>query len=248
MIGTDSLVAVLVLACAFIAGRRVGMLDRNYRGRRRFISAAAGASVAYIFIHVLPELSEFQARFAETVSGRALLFPEYRVYSAALFGFVLFYGIENMAFSRRLMTHCEDFKHNDSSLVWTLQLGGFTAYCGLISYLMVDWTHGSKALALYCVAMVFHFLIIDHALRAEHGAAYDSCGRWWLAAAVVVGWALAKLSPIPASAMATLQGFVAGGVTINSVKDEMPKSGEGRFAWFALGAFIFAMLMLVSNR
>ena len=46
--------------------------------------------------------------------------------------------------------------------------------------------------------------------------------------------------------MATLQGFVAGGVTINSVKDEIPAAGEGRFGYFAMGAFAFALLMMLS--
>ena len=240
--------AAIVLASAFVVGRRLGILDRKYRGRRRFLSAAAGASVAYIFVQVLPELSESQAKFLASVAGQRLPSPEYRVYTAALLGFVLFYGLENMVFGRRLETHSDDFAHRSGLLIWTLHVGGFAAYCGLISYLMVDWTHGSAGIGLYCAAMTFHFLVVDHALRSEHGALYDARGRWCLAAAVLAGWPLALLHPLSDSAMATMQGFVAGGVTINSVKDELPKAGEGRFGWFTCGAFAFALAMIASNK
>lgn len=238
--------AAAVLAGVLLAGRGLGILDRTFCGRRRLLSAAAGASLAYVFVRVLPEMSEFQVRFAATTTGRSVAFPDYWVYFAALLGFVLFYGLENMVFGHRSETHTASLDHRNELLVRTLHIGGFAVYCGLISYLMVDWTHGNAGLALYCLAMAFHFMVIDHSLRSEYGEDYDARGRWWLASSVAAGWALAQLRPLSDAAMATMQGFVAGGVTINSVRNEMPGAGEGRFGWFVGGACAFALLLMIS--
>mgnify|MGYP007001730774 FL=1 len=238
--------AALLLSGVFVVGRRLGILDRKYRGRRRLFSAAAGASVAYIFVNVMPELGQFQAAFSQAAARRNLPFPEYRVYTSALMGFVLFHGLDSLVMASRTETHQEPCGHVNETAIGAIQIGGFAMYCALISYLMVGWTRGSATLALYCTAMAFHFFVIDHSLRSEHGVRYDGWGRWILALATLAGWAVARRLMMPDAAMATLQGFVAGGVTINSVKDEIPAAGEGRFGYFAMGAFAFALLMMLS--
>src|ERR1700721_3125055 len=88
------LAAIFVLACAFIFGRylRGPFADAP----RRVLSAAAGVSVAYVFVRALPELSEAQDIFTRVTFDRGLTFPEHRHYTAALTGFLFFFGLENM--------------------------------------------------------------------------------------------------------------------------------------------------------
>src|ERR1700689_5088251 len=125
--------AISLLACTFIFGRylRGPFADAP----RRVLSAAAGVSVAYVFIRALPEMSEAQDVFTRVTLDRGLPFPERRVYTAALIGFLLFYGLENMVSQsgQRSRTQGEPA----SRLTYKVQLGGFTAYCGLVGYLMV---------------------------------------------------------------------------------------------------------------
>ncbi len=102
-------------------------------------------------------------------------------------------------------------------------------------------------LVLYTVALTRHFLVIDHALREEYGPPYDRSGRWLLAASVVLGWVVGVFAPVQPALLSLLVGLISGGVVINSIKDELPKSGKGRFAPFAAAAVGYSLLLLLSQ-
>jgi hypothetical protein len=91
--------------------------------------------------------------------------------------------------------------------------------------------------------MALHFLIVDHALREEHGRAYDRTGRWVLAASVLMGWAVGTTTALSEVVFARLFAVLAGGVVITSLKAELPGEREGRFWPFCLGAVAYAVLL-----
>src|SRR5271155_3905919 len=121
---TIELAAISLLACTFIFGRylRGPFADAP----RRVLSAAAGVSVAYVFVRALPELSEAQDIFTRVTLNRGLPFPEHRIYTAALIGFLIFYGLENMVSRSGLRERAQ--AEPAAGLTYKLQLGGFTAY------------------------------------------------------------------------------------------------------------------------
>src|ERR687898_184054 len=93
----DTLVATLLFAMIFIFGWRL----HRARTPRAVLSLGAGATASYVFVRLLPELDEATTAFVAASAGRALPAPELRVYAAALFGFVVFYGLEHLlAWSR----------------------------------------------------------------------------------------------------------------------------------------------------
>jgi hypothetical protein len=233
------LAAIFLLACTFILGRylRGPFADAP----RRVLSAAAGVSVAYVFIRALPEMSEAQNVFTRVTLNRGLPFPERRVYTAALLGFLLFYGLENMV-SRSSARRGEQGEPA-AGLTYKLQLGGFAAYCGLVGYLMVH--QRSLPTLLYLIAMTLHFLAVNHSFEREYGSIYDRSGRWILAAGVVVGGAAGIFTSMSEEMLATLLGFNSGGVVINSMVMELPTEKEGRFWWFTLGAVGYSLLLLL---
>jgi hypothetical protein len=231
--------AISLLACTFIFGRylRGPFADAP----RRVLSAAAGVSVAYVFIRALPEMSEAQDVFTRVTLNRGLPFPERRVYMAALIGFLLFYGLENMV-SRSAARGMEQ-GGPAAGLTYKLQLGGFAAYCGLVGYLMVH--QRSLPTLLYLIAMTLHFLAVNHSFEREYGSTYDRGGRWILAAGVVVGGAAGIFTSMSEEMLTTLLGFNSGGVVINSMVMELPTEKEGRFWWFTLGAVGYSLLLLL---
>src|SRR3984885_2371561 len=233
------LAAVSVLACTFIFGRylRGPFADAP----RRVLSAAAGGSVAYVFIWALPEMSEAQDVFTRVTLNRGLPFPERRVYMAALLGFLLFYGLENMV-SRSAARRGEQGEPT-AGLTYKLQLGGFAAYCGLVGYLMVH--QRSLPTLLYLIAMTLHFLAVNHSFEREYGFTYDHRGRWLLTAAVLAGEAAGIFTSMSEEMLATLLGFNSGGVVINSMIMELPTEKEGRFWAFCLGAVGYSLLLLL---
>ena len=77
--------------------RPAGLPARPEGARRRFLSFAAGISVAYIFVHVLPALHVIREFHTESPTDFKMLFPEYSVYLWTMVGFLVFYGLETMA-------------------------------------------------------------------------------------------------------------------------------------------------------
>jgi hypothetical protein len=235
---TIQLASISLLACTFVLGRY--LQTPLSAAPRRWLSAAAGVSVAYVFIRALPEMSEAQDVFTRVTLDRGLPFPERRVYTAALIGFLLFYGLENMVSrsgGRR------EQGEPAAGLTYKLKLGGFAAYAGLVGYLMVH--QRSLPTLLYLIAMTLHFLAVNHSFEREYGFTYDHGGRWLLAAAVVVGGSAGIFTSMSEELLATLLGFNSGGVVINSMVMELPTEREGRFWAFCLGAVGYSLLLLL---
>jgi hypothetical protein len=241
-----SLVAALILASvlALCGGSVEGRGARRFWARRRWISAAAGVSVAYVFIDVLPELA-IQGRAIAAAAGGSALFAEQRVYLLALISFVVLYGLQHMVLSARAQRRDTVVEEGARDGVYWLHLAGFSAYSALVGYLLVERAEqGAQTLAVYVLAMAIHFLIVDHSLSEEHGRAYRTGGHWWLASSVLSGWAVGAAMPLDGVTFARLFALLAGGVVITSLGAELPDEREGRFWPFCLGAVAFAILLL----
>jgi len=245
-ISLGSLGAAVVLALVYVGGARFG--EDGAAGiwsRRRWVSAAAGVSVAYVFVDVLPELAEHHRAFRDAM-GEGLRFAEQRIYLLALVSFVVLYGLEHMVLASR-----EERRGTVAAgvpdAVYGLHLAGFVAYSALIGYLLVERAErGPLALAIYGLAMALHFRIVDHSLREEHGRAYDRTGRWVLAASVLVGWIVGVTTSLSAVVFARFFEVLAGGVVITSLSAELPGDREGRFWPFCLGAAAYAVLLFLT--
>ena len=242
-----SLAVALVLALVYALGARLderGEAAGLWR-RRRWISLAAGVSVAYVFVDVLPELGVRHRRFLET-AGEGLLFAEQRIYMLALLAFVVLYGLEYMVLTSREGRASGGESHRRDAVFW-LHLGGFALYSWLIGYLLVERAEtGSLALSLYGFAMAFHFFLVGHSLRETHGEAFDRRGRCVLAASVLAGWLAGVTVELSEIVLARLFAVLAGGVVITSLNAELPREREGRFWYFCLGAMAYAALLILT--
>jgi hypothetical protein len=93
-----SLALVAALAAVHLFSGRIRFLSASPRSR--WLSAAGGVSVAYVFVHLLPDLAEDQETVREA-AGEGFSFLEYHVYLVALMGLVAFYGLERAAKASR---------------------------------------------------------------------------------------------------------------------------------------------------
>jgi hypothetical protein len=231
-----TLVAALVLASVYVFGNRLRISSHH----RRWVSIAAGVSVATIFVDLLPEISERQATFSRSLHGNAALFPEQAIYLAAMLGFVLFYGLEYMVAASR------STEGDPGRVFSTFRITAFAAYSCLIAYLLVhDIWKGAPSLFLYSLAMAFHLLLVDHSLAQEQHGSYQSRGRWILALAVMAGWAAGVLTSIPEHWLARVTGFVCGGVIMNTLVVELPEGRGGRFWPFVLATAAYSLVLIV---
>ena len=92
--------------------------------------------------------------------------------------------------------------------------------------------------------MGLHFLVNDYGLRHHHKRLYR-IGRWILAAAVLFGWAVGLGIEINELHVALLFAFLAGGIVLNVLKEELPAERESRFWAFAAGAAGYAALLVL---
>ncbi len=99
--------------------------------RSIWLSMAGGISVAYVFVHLLPDLAEEQQAIREAV-GETFSFLEYHVYLVALVGLATFYGLERAAkISRRRRRTVDKEDSTEAGIFW-LHIASFTAYNALI--------------------------------------------------------------------------------------------------------------------
>lgn len=131
--------------------------------------------------------------------------------------------------------------------VFWIHTTSFALYNALIGYLLLHREEsGFPSLLLYTFAMAVHFVVNDHGLREDHKETYHRFGRWILAAAVFVGWAIGLFGNISEAALAVLFAFLAGGVMLNVLKEELPEERQSRFWAFALGAGAYTVVLLLA--
>jgi hypothetical protein len=236
------LVAAVLLAVTYLLGDR--FLAREQRHPRRWLSLAAGASMAYVFLDLLPELGTRHRAFLAAVGE--VSFAEHRVYALALAGFIVLYALDQLVVAARVEEEGGGERPETRSPVFWVHIGGFALYGGIIGDALVSrGRESSLTLLLYLIAMTFHLLVVSSALAREHGGMYRRRGRWVLAASVLAGWAVAVVAPLSEVAMSRLFAVVAGGVIMTSANEELPREKGGRFGWFVLGATAYAALLLL---
>jgi zinc transporter ZupT len=212
--------------------------------RNRWLSAAGGVSVAYVFVHILPELSQHQ-RVLEQVGEGVIPYVESHVYILTLVGLSVFYGLERLAvLSRQRQEQVGKVDMTTAGVFW-LHIASFALYNALIGYLLVHREEsGITSLLIFASAMAVHFIVNDQGLREHHKHVYDNIGRWILAGAIIVGWVLGSATTINEAAVAVLFAFLAGGIVLNVLKEELPEERESKFWAFVLGAGVYTALLL----
>lgn len=235
--------AAFLFACLFalihIGVGWMQFLDKAPRSR--WLSAAGGVAVAYIFLHVLPELATHQRTFSDELDTSRTA-AEGVVYSLSLAGLIVFYGLERtIRVSRK--KPARDGLHAVGPF-W-LHIGSFGAYNVIIGYLLLHREEdGLGSLVVYGIAMALHFVTNDFGLRQDHKARYDGVARWIIAAAVLGGWILGSLATLLELWIAMLFAFIAGGVVLNVLKEELPEERESRLWPFVGAAAAYGLLLL----
>src|SRR5919112_6008015 len=237
-----SLLAVVVLAIVHLLAGKMRFL--NVTPRSVWLSIAGGISVSYVFVHLLPDLAADQRTIREA-AGERFTFLEYHVYLVALIGLAAFYGLERAAKTSRQRNQSAGQDDSTEACVFWLHAASFALYNALIGYLLLHREkQGLVSLIFFAIAMGVHFVVNDFGLREDHKGTYDRIGRWILAAGIIAGWVVGLLFEVSEAAIAVLFAFLAGGVIMNVLKEELPQERKSRFWAFAVGAGAYAVILL----
>lgn len=223
-----SLAGVVVLAAVHLAA---GALHQGALKRPAWLSAASGVAIAYVFLGLLPDLAESQARWLEATPHRPLPWLTHQVYLAALLGLLAYFALARAGAG------------SESRSRFWLELGSFAVYnlvIGILGSQLRSW----PAIVIAVIAYGAHMLVNDYGLHRRYTQLYAGPGRWTLAIAIVFGWVLGALLPVSQLVAVLLIGVVAGGILLNSLREEAPEPGSDKLIPFVSGALVYAALLV----
>lgn len=231
--GTYATIALLLVH--LFAGR--GPLRRLRHGS--WLSFAGGAAAAYVFLYILPILSELASELAFE-EGR---WPDGEwIFVAAFVGMCVFHAIE--IHSRRV----EDASNSKGDLRFWVQIAAFSLYNLLVGALFVIKPYASVLDGiLYQSALLLHFAAIDLSMRDRHPHTYERKGRWVMGGAVVLGWGLGHLGVAHPLVVGPAFAFLAGAMILNVLKEELAETDSAHLRSFLTGSGAYAALFLIAR-
>ncbi|MGB8332349.1 MAG: hypothetical protein WCE62_19650 [Polyangiales bacterium] len=183
-----------------------------------------GLSVAYVFLHLIPNLDAFGGLLGQ------------RIYFIALVGFAVFYGLE-VQFSEPRHTH--PVKYN-------AYLAAFFLYDGLLVFTLGLNLPSTPTLTLvFAAALAFDVLNTDVGLQSNYGSRFVESGRWVLLAGVACGFGLSMVQrPVPVVVDIVTAAF-AGFVMFETFNEQFPASRNKKFSAFGAGLLTFLLLHML---
>ena len=235
-----------LLTCGLIAvhilSKRLDFL--RFSPRHVFLSFSSGIAVSYVFVHLLPELNEYQKELEDTVQSNFWMVIEDHIYIVAMIGLAIFYGLEVMVRKKEELDEKEGGE-KESLQRFQIHMASFFFYNAVIGYLMVRGEYeGVTGTLLFFVAMSVHFITNDWSLRESHKEEYDRFGRWLLAVAIFVGWSVGAFIEIKDVVVSLLTAFLAGGIILNVMKDELPEEQKSNLPAFLIGILSYTLLLV----
>ena len=256
MPSVDSMLAVLILAALHVYCVRLKVIRQEEHSP--WLSFAGGVAVAYVFVVLLPKLSDWQVTVAQMQRDSLLATPLgpqemesvkkfliYEVFLSALAGLVAFYGLERAVYWLKQRQKKENRATVLATGLFWLNIAVFAAYNALIGYIMVhSQIPGKLALFLGIIAIGLHFLGINHGLWQSYQERFDRYGRWVFVLALLLGWLLGILTDFNKQVYIGMYSFVAGAIIMNVFNEELPSGPQARFWPFILGAMGYSLLWL----
>jgi hypothetical protein len=215
------------------------LLPQNGRG---FVSFSGGVAVAYVFLQMLPNLVEYNKPIGEYLIKNQWLtsFTELLIYIVALFGFLIYYGLDLTAERYR-------DQGNDVRFVYELHLFMFCLYNFLITYTMsLRVVSSITGTVLFTIAMALHFILTDQKFCRFYPNQFNHKGQFILIAALLFGWICSVVfDPVNVLMVAMMIAFLAGSVLLNVFREELPAVNTASFSWFAFGVVCVATVLLM---
>ncbi len=236
------LAAVLLLSLVQLGAGQLEFLHGIPRSR--LLSFASGVSISFVFVHLLPHVAASQ-QMVEAAPG-GFSFVERQVWLLALVGLATFHGLELMVLrARRPWRALADGSATGGAMYW-LHIAMFASYNALVGFLLVQPIGpGRGDPILFVLALALHFLVNDIGLRTHYKRHFGGLGRWLLVLAPLFGWAMAQRAALSAVGLSVLFSLLAGGMILNTLKEELPDGRQARFWPFLLGGAVYSGLALV---
>ena len=214
------------------------LLNRTSSRQDAIASFAGGVAIAYVFVHLLPELADGEEAFNLAGLTGALpdLFIQSSLFFVALIGLVTFYFLDAKAES----------KPNSSKQLYRIHLGMIALLSLIFAYTNFDRIEiGADFAVLFAVVMSLHFILTDRGMARAHPKHFRREDRWLLSAALALGLLLSFIAPPPNELWVAIPtGFLGGAVLMGVFREELPSVKVARLGWFAFAVVSFSSLLI----
>jgi len=214
----------------------------RFMSEKSIVSFGSGLTVAYVFLHMLPELVEGNEAIGKVMNQIDGLTPmtDLAIFIVALVGFNVYYGFELLA------RKASKSKHS-SPLGYRLHLAIYCMYNILITYTMPLRVQTGMAFAIvFTIAMGMHFFISDISLRRHFPDYFDVKGHYILLFSLFVGWLISAVTePVNVFYSSLLISFLSGSILFNVFKEEIPPENESSYGGFFVGSAIMAVVLIL---
>ena len=235
--GVAVLCVLAIGSCHWLAS---WVASRSELQQRRWSSVGGGTGLAYVFVHLLPELA---SGGSELSKARGLIdyvptsLVEALLFLIALLGVLVVFSLNVL------------MKQRDDApplAVW-LQLSSFAAINYLYAYSLPSLiTTGVGYGILFTVAISAHVLLMDRYAAEHHPQRFRRRNRWIGSAALVLGLVHAFVfHPVDALTLATATAFLGGGLLMAVFRDELPDLQQTRLPWLLAGCGGMGGLLLL---
>ena len=224
-------------SCHWLASWVVSCSEQQ---RQRWASVGGGAGLAYVFIHLLPELASGGSELSD-VRGLIDYVPAPLV-EALLFLVAL--GSVLVVFSLNVL-----MKQREGAqpyAVW-LELFNFAVINYLYAYSLPSLiTTGVGYGVFFTVAISAHVLLTDRYAAEHRPQRFRRRNRWIGSAALVLGLLHAFVfHPVDALTLATATACLGGGLLMAVFLDELPDLQQARMPWLLAGCGGMGALLLL---
>lgn len=201
-------------------------------------SFSGGVAVAYVFVHMLPELADGELAFADITIPDAIpdLFIQSALFLVALIGLVVFYAFDAKAAESK----------DGSKSLYRANLIMIGVLSLIFSYTNPDRIKlGADFAILFAIVMSLHFVLSDRGLARAHPNHFRRKDRWVLTAFLFAGLALSYFVPPPNELFVAIPtAFLGGAVLMAVFREELPNVSVARLGWFTSGVGLFSVLLL----
>ena len=209
-----------------------------------WISFSAGASVAYVFIHVFPDISILQQQISGAPShdynGQ---FFSHSLYLTALAGICLPYLLDSLELSYSEQDKkCHDQVHQG---IFGIRKLLYMLYNMMLAYMIVNrHIDGIVSVKIIILVLSMHFIVLNAYFIEVYNELFKTHVRWFAILGLVIGGVLAKAATIPDYILAYVFAMVGGIITYAALKQELPKTNHRAPFHFLAGVVCFSLLIL----
>lgn len=179
-----------------------------------WVSFSSGIALGYVFLYMLPKLSDYTIQVAQQSTENSWEFLNYRFYLFALIGLVIYFVIDWYSES----------EYKEKNIIKLFNYSAFCFYSVILGFILANIPRpGILPIILVTVVLGFHYFGINYHLYHWNPLLFTRYLRWLLALSIFGGWLCGILTESLEELVMTATAFLSGAIIANVMFEELSK-------------------------